>query len=79
MECFAQSQRSEAASAALQAERAERTSLAERLAIVVRERDGIRHDVDALRAELTACNTSHDCEIQVWWPLHAHDGRQQGA
>ena len=60
-----QSQRVDTASAALQAERAERASLADRLAVVVRERDGVRHDLDALRAELAAHVSSHDTEIQV--------------
>ena len=61
-----QNQRVDTAAAALQAERAERASLADRLGVVVRERDASRHDADALRVELAAHISSHDSEIQVW-------------
>ena len=60
-----QSQKLEAASAALQAERSERACLAERLTVVGRERDAVRHELDALRAELAAHISRHDVELQV--------------
>ena len=60
-----QSQKQGAASAARQAERTERVALADRLSLAVRERDAVRHDLEAARAELAAQTTRHESALQV--------------
>lgn len=60
-----QAQKEDAATAALQAERVERASLAERLGVAVRERDAGRRDAEALRAELAAQGSRHESALQV--------------
>ena len=64
-----QAKRAETASAEMQAERTERAALADRLSMVVRDRDALRHDVEAVRSELSGHAARHDASLQVpYWP-----------
>ena len=67
-----QKKKSDAASAALQAEKAERASLAERLTAVIHERDAIRQDTEQLRVELASYESQHNAELQSIAADHAH-------